>query len=303
MSIIKKVAVFGAAGNFGAPITAALVRAGFDVTIITRIESSSTFPDGIPVIRTEYTTEKLTTILSGQDAAVCAVGPAGLSTQIAMIDAAEAAGVKRFIVDDFGWGPGFRSLPEFREVGAQRRVAGNHAKERSQANPKFTYTEIGIGNPTDWAIKRFPLMGFDVKQRSAVIYDDGTEEFTGTTLEGIGQAVVGVLKHPDETANRYLKARSIQTNQNQLLEALQRVSGQPWEVKRGSTKDLLESGRKKHQAGVGGWVLELNVYQLYAPGEAICILASKAESDAGLLGMRGESPEDIARKVMDSVAN
>ncbi|KAI0837558.1 NAD(P)-binding protein [Hypoxylon sp. FL0890] len=300
MSTIKKVAVFGAAGNFGTPITAALLRAGFDVTIITRVESASTFPDGIAVIRTAYTVERLTAALAGQDAVVCAVGPAGISTQVAMIDAAESAGVKRFIVDDFGWGPNFRSLPEFGEIGAQRRVAWDHAKKVSDANPKFTWTGVSIGNPIDWAIKRFPLMGFDVKQRSAIIYDDGTEEFTGTTLEGIGQAVVGVLKHPEETANRFVKARSIQTCQNQLLDAFQQITGQSWEIKRGSAKDLLESGRKKHQAGVGGWILELVVYQLFEPGEARCIVASKEESDAELLEMKEETSKDIARKVLDT---
>ncbi|KAI2471400.1 NAD(P)-binding protein [Annulohypoxylon bovei var. microspora] len=303
MSTIKKVAVFGAAGNFGTPITAALVSAGFEVTIITRIESSSTFPDGIPVIRTEYTVEKLTTALSGQDAAISVIGPAGIQVQVALIDAAEAAGIKRFIVDDFGWGPDFRSLPEFRDIGARRRVAFNHAKDLSQATPKFTYTGVSIGNPIDWAIKRFPIMGFDVKQRSAIIYDEGTEEFTGTTLEGIGQAIVGVLKHPDETANRFVKARSIQTSQNQLLGAFQRATEQPWEVKRGVVNDLLESGRRKHQSGIGGWVLELLVYQLFGPGEPRCIVASKEDSDADLLEMKEESPDDIARKVMDSVTS
>ncbi|KAI0103535.1 NAD(P)-binding protein [Daldinia grandis] len=303
MSPIKKVAIFGAAGNFGTPITAALVKAGFDVTIISRIESTSIFPQGIPVIRTEYTVEKLTTALSGQDAAISVIGPAGISFQTTLVDAAEAAGVQRFVLDDFGWGPGFNSLPEFKSIGAQREVAWKRVGELSQANPKFTFSGIAIGNPIDWALKRFPLMGFDVQKRSAVIYDDGTEEFTGTTLEGIGQAVVGVLEHPAETANRFLKARSIQVNQNQLLDAFQKVTGQTWEVQRGSAKDLLESGRKKYEAGNKGWILELLVYQLYAPGDARCILASREDSDADLLEIREETPEDIARKVMSSIEN
>ncbi|XXH05569.1 hypothetical protein Hte_012001 [Hypoxylon texense] len=303
MSTIKKVAIFGAAGNFGTPITAALVKAGFEVTIITRVESTSTFPPGIPVVRTEYTTEKLTGVLAGQDAVVCAVGPAGISTQAAMIDAAEAAGVRRFIVDDFGWGPDFRSEPEFQPIGAQRRVAWVRAEKLAEANPRFTWTGVTIGNPIDWAIKRFPLMGFDVKQRCAVIYDDGTEEFTGTTLDGIGQAVVGVLKHPHETENRFVKARSIQTCQNQLLNAFQRVTGQTWQVQRSSTKDLLESGRRKHQAGISGWVLELVVYQLYTPGEGRCIVASREDSDAELLEVAEETPDDIIRKVLGSITS
>ncbi|KAI8965457.1 NAD(P)-binding protein [Daldinia sp. FL1419] len=303
MSSIKKVAIFGAAGNFGTPITAALVKAGFDVTIITRVESTSVFPQGIPVIRTEYTVEKLTTVLSGQDAAVSVIGPGGVSLQTTLVDAAEAAGVQRFVLDDFGWGPDFNSLPEFKSIDAQRKVAWARVSELSQANPKFTFSGIAIGNPIDWALKRFPLMGFDVQKRSAIIYDDGTEEFTGTTLEGIGQAVVGVLKHPKETANRFLKARSIQVNQSKLLDAFQKVTGQNWEVQHASAKDFLESGRKKYEAGDKGWILELLVYQLYAPGDARCIIASREDSDADLLEIREETPEEVARKVMSSLEN
>lgn len=139
-----------ASGNFGTPITAALQRAGFDITIITRTESSSTFPAGLPVIRTSYTLENLTTALTGQDAAICVVGPGGIGAQVTMIEAAEAAGVKRFIVDDFGWGPDIRGLPEFRTIHAHRRTGWDLARAKAQANPNFTFTGITSGNPIDW---------------------------------------------------------------------------------------------------------------------------------------------------------
>ena len=102
------------------------------------------------MIRTTYTVDELTKALSGQDAAVCVVGPPGVTHQVAMIDAAEAAGVKRFIVDDFGWGPTVRGLPEFSAIQAQRRAQWNHAKARAEANPRFTWTGVISGNPIDW---------------------------------------------------------------------------------------------------------------------------------------------------------
>jgi hypothetical protein len=142
-------------------------------------------------------------------------------------------------------------------------------------------------------------MGFNIAQCSAIIYDSGTERFTGTTLEGIGQAVVGVLQHPDETANRFVKVRSIQTCQNELLEAFQSATGSQWDVQRSSTKDLLASGGSKFQAGVGGWVLELVVAQLFDEGEARCVVASSREdSDADLLGVVEETPQDVVAKIL-----
>ncbi|KAF7178044.1 hypothetical protein CNMCM7691_006702 [Aspergillus felis] len=288
-----------ASGNFGTPITAALRRAGFTVTIITRTESKATFPSDIPVIRTTYTLENLTSALAGQDAAVCVVGPGGIGAQVTMIDAAEAAGVKRFILDDFGWGDNPKSLPEFNDIHAHRRAGWDHAKAKADSNPNFTYTGISTGNPIDWALKRFPPMGFDVARCSAIIYDSGTERFTGTTLDGIGQSVVGVLQHSDETANRFVKAQSIITCQNELLEAFQSATGKQWEVQQASTHALMENGKRKFQEGVSGWILDLAVTQLFDEGQSRCLLAqSREESDADLLGIAQESPAQVAAKAL-----
>lgn len=141
-------------------------------------------------------------------------------------------------------------------------------------------------------------MGFDVGRHSATIYDDGTEEFTGTTLQGIGQSVVGVLANLGATANRFVKTRSIQTSQMALLEAFQNATGHEWEVHRSSTQELLESGRAKHRSGTGGWVLDLVVFQLFEPGKSRCIVASRAGSDADLLDVKEESAAEVVAKAL-----
>lgn len=120
------------------------------MTVISRIQSTATFPSGVPVIKIEYTLDQLTKALAGQDAVVCVVGPAGIVHQVTFVDAAEAAGVKRFIIDDFGWGPNVRGLPEFKDVQAHRRLGWDHANARAEANSAFTYTGITSGNPIDW---------------------------------------------------------------------------------------------------------------------------------------------------------
>ncbi|KAL1301938.1 hypothetical protein AAFC00_002397 [Neodothiora populina] len=216
-----------------------------------------------------------------------------------MVDAAAAAGVQRFILDDFGWGPDMHGLPEFSEVHAQRSAAWAHAKEKSEENHQFTFTGISSGNPIDWALKKFPLMGFGVATCSAIIYDDGTEQFTGTTLAGIGQAVVGVLNNPEHTANRFVKVRSIQTCQNELLNAFQIATGRRWTIQYSTTKNLLESGRDKLHHGDRGWVLELAVAQLFDAGKARCVVApSREESDADLLGIVEETAQDVVSRIL-----
>lgn len=145
-------------------------------------------------------------------------------------------------------------------------------------------------------------MGFDVAQHAATIYDNGTEQFTGTTLFGIGQAVTGVLQNLTDTRNRFVKVRSIQTCQNQLLAAFQRAGqstdGTAWTTRQVSLQSLLQDGRKNFLDGHGIWRLQLLVFQLYEPGAARCIVASRTSSDNALLGVPEESDDEIVQKAL-----
>ncbi|KAF2669756.1 NAD(P)-binding protein [Microthyrium microscopicum] len=248
MASIRKVAIIGAGGNFGIPITKALRTAGFDLTIISRLESQTKLPDDIPVIRTTYDLQGLTAALRNQDAVVNVVGPAGLPLQKTMIDAAEAAGVQRFVLDDFGRAPSQTGLPDLEPMGASRREILEYARQKASSNLAFTWSAVAIGIP---ALKKFPTMGFDIVNRSAIIYDKGTEPFTGVTLAGIGQSVVGILQQPDQTANKHLCVQSLQTCQNEILEAFETVSRQTWKVKNSTSAELIARGRARKEAGEG----------------------------------------------------
>lgn len=148
-------------------------------------------------------------------------------------------------------------------------------------------------------MKRFPPMGFDVAKREAIIYDEGEEQFSGTTLEGIGQAVVGILRKPEETKNRFVKVWSVKTCQNELLEAFEAATGTKWEVKRDTTKALVERGRELHRQGNGGWRLYMAIAVLFNKGEGMGLVArTREETDCEVLGLREESVRDIVAKVL-----
>jgi hypothetical protein len=145
-------------------------------------------------------------------------------------------------------------------------------------------------------------MGFSVNDHSAIVYDKGEEEFTGTTLQGIAQSVVSVLVHLEETKNRFVKVLSIKTCQNKLLQAFQHVTGETWAVQRSTTKELMANGRSKLASGSGGWVLDLVVAQLYDEGEARCVITSRrSESDSDLLGVAAETEDQIVRNILGLV--
>lgn len=148
-------------------------------------------------------------------------------------------------------------------------------------------------------MRKFPTMGFDTANSSAVIYDGGEEQFTGTTLEGIGQSVVGVLRRPGETANRFVAVLSIKTCQGELLRAFEAVTARAWAVRRSTARQLAERGRRRLRDGDGGWRLDLVVAQLYDEGQGRGLVApSREDSDAELLGVAAESPEQVVSKAL-----
>ncbi|KAF4556590.1 Hypothetical protein D9617_1g084680 [Elsinoe fawcettii] len=296
---ITTVAILGASGNFGRPTTTALLAASFTVTIITRPDSTTSHPPNIPIIRVPYTLPSLTTAFQGFDAVISLTGPAAVALQSTFIRAAHAAQVKRFIINDFGWGPTTKGLDEFASIQAQRKEGWDLAAQLAEEDEGFTWTGISTGNPIDWALGKFPTLGFDIDARKALIYDQGEEEWTGTTLQGIADAVVGVLRREEETRNRFVRVMSVKTSQGEVLGAFEEAMGGKWEVARGTTRELMERGREKLANGDRGWVLDLVVTQLLDEGEGRCRVAeSWEESDSELLGVKKESIQGIVRKVL-----
>jgi hypothetical protein len=102
------------------------------------------------VIRTDYTVPALTAALRGHDAVVSAVGVTAITKQRDMMDAAEAAGVRLFVLSDFGYGPDHRHFPEFEAIGKPRLDVLAYARQKAVMNRQFTWSAIAIGIPIDW---------------------------------------------------------------------------------------------------------------------------------------------------------
>ncbi|KAL5315881.1 hypothetical protein ACEPPN_016755 [Leptodophora sp. 'Broadleaf-Isolate-01'] len=223
MSPIKNVAVVGAAGALGAPILKAIVDSGkFNVTVITRPASTSTFASSVNVVKADYTSvDSLTSALKGQDVVVSAVGMEGLLGQSILIDAAIAAGVKRILPSEFGSDlshPKTAVQPVFGYKIATRK----HLEDKIAAGADITYTYVVNGGFLDWGLDHSFLL--DWKSPEPKLFNGGEFEFSSTTLASVGQAVVGVLDHPEETKNRSVYVQDIAISQKKLLELARKVA-------------------------------------------------------------------------------
>ncbi|KAM5383166.1 hypothetical protein ACJA88_003699 [Fusarium oxysporum] len=200
MSAYKNIAVAGAAGDLGSAVFKVLIDSNkFNLTVLTRAGSTSKFPSGIKVIQVDYESlDSLTSALQGQDAVVSTLGSLAIPSQSLLIDAAVAAGVKRFLPSEFGSNlviPSVRKLPVFKtKVDIEDKLT-------ALANEgKISYTFVYNSAFLDWGLNHGLFLDF--KKAEATLWDGGNTEFSTTTLASVGQAVwtVKEAKIDDATA-------------------------------------------------------------------------------------------------------
>ncbi|KAL2815283.1 hypothetical protein BDW59DRAFT_176208 [Aspergillus cavernicola] len=298
-STLKNVAIIGASGDVGRIILGALLDASsFNVTILSRSSSEASFPPGVTVRKTDFSSADLQTALKGQDALISAVGATAFGEQKKFIDAAIQAGVPRFIPSEFSADTlndeVLALLPLFR----QKKDVIEYLK--SKESDSFTWTGVASSCLFDWGIGN-GFLGYDIASRSATIWDGGDKKFTFTNQKQLQEAVVSVLRKPDATANQYLYISSVETSQNEILSALKLVTSSEWTVTPTKTQDEVSAAIAKLGKGDFSGALTLVRATTYAdiPGMG-SNYAKDRELANGLLGLEEESVEETIKKVVDA---
>ncbi|EIN03739.1 NAD(P)-binding protein [Punctularia strigosozonata HHB-11173 SS5] len=244
----SKVAVAGATGNIGLPVVQQLVAAKFDVVVLSRSDNPSGLPAGVTVRKVDYDSVELTAALQGVDAVVSAVASAALAGQTKIIDAAVAAGVKRFLPSEFGndlQHPAVRAVPAFAP-----KVAVQEYLKKVVAESDLTYTIVSTGPFLDWGLYAGFLVG-SLEERKVEIYDGGHQEFSATTLPTLGRGVVAVLQHLEETKNRAVYFHEAVVSQSKLLGIAKELTpGETWEVTESKSADLKARADEKLAKGI-----------------------------------------------------
>lgn len=293
MAEIKNVALVGASGSLGKPVLDALVKSGkFNVTVVKRPSSTATFSASIKVATADFSSvDSVTAAFKGQDAVVSTVGAEGLPGQGVLVDAAIAAGVKRFLPSDFGCdlaNPEAAALPVFGDKIATHKKL----REAAAAKPDFTYSSVCNGVFLDWGLKMNLVLAW--KEGKPTLFDGGNSVFSATTLNSVGQAVVGVLSHPEETKNRFVYVKDIDISQNRLLEIAKKVDPtKKWEEPiHVSTADMEKSSDESLAKGeVTRQVMIAYIFRaIFGPPE---YGGRIAKDDNELLGVKGKTEADV----------
>jgi hypothetical protein len=138
------------------------------------------------------------------------------------------------------------------------------------------------------------LLKFDVKGRKAYLLDGGNVKFSGSNLDFIGKAIIKILDKPQETANKLLYVHSHHVTQLEVLEALEKVTGDKFERIDQDSEEELKVARPKMLDGDGD-----------AREEVVAVWGVVASDWKGkdgfaneLLGLEEENLEETIRTVV-----
>ncbi|MCJ1466368.1 hypothetical protein MMC07_004987 [Pseudocyphellaria aurata] len=296
---IKNVIIAGAGGNLGPSILEALDKDPyFTVSVLSRKESSSTFPSHIKVhqVDSSYPEDQVLEALKGQDAIVLLLPPTDISIHKSVIDTAIKAGVKRVIPSEFGSDTSNPAVIEQVPVFKGKQEVTDYLK--SKEGTGLSWTGIITGGFFDWGLKS-KFIGYDLEAHKAVIYDDGNNPVLATLLSTIGTAVGSTLKNPSLTANKFIFINDFRVSQNEILASLEKATGgEKWEIERRTTAEAKSSGFEKLSKGDFSGVQDLILASIYGGGDEFDYSLHN-ESANGPLGLdKPESLDVIVEKVV-----
>jgi len=217
----------------------------FNITVGTRDASSGSFPAGVKVVQIDYTSQaSLISAFKGQDAVVVTIGnrnPALFEQiQMAIIDAAIAAGVSHIIPSNFGG-----DFASYRNHVMEFKIRVDEHLKKLSSEGKISYTAIGTGVFFDWALT-VGFFGVDLVKKKAVLLNDGNLKLNVTNLSSIGEAIVTILSKPDLVKNRLALIHDMFVSQNDVLKVAEEELGAKFDVSYVKTEEL----RRESEAGL-----------------------------------------------------
>lgn len=184
--------------------------------------------DGVNVIKTDYTPESLRSAFTGQDVVISLISMEGLAQEHVIIDAAAAAGIKRFFPAQYG---SDSSSAAVRAAAPILEPARQAIERLRKTENKMSWTSLIVGAFFDMCLET-GFVGINLRDRNASVWDDGDVPFATTNRSTVAKAMVAALsgENYDKTKNQYVKVRSHVQTLNDIVASLRRVTGEPWPV-------------------------------------------------------------------------
>lgn len=232
--------VLGATGNLGIPVVKALSThpARFNVTAVTRNKPKASLSTSVQVIESDLSTNSTRSIFEGQDAIVSCLATASLAQQKSLVDIALESGVRRFIPSEYDLDSMYPDAKVYFPVIRQKIENVEYIRKFED---QMSWTTLITGSFFDFKFQSPPAsFGFDVPDGKVKTFDGGDVPFETTTLAKIGETIAAVLspQHLRKTEDQVVFVNSFTTTQNEIVKAVEDVTGRMMGVEHDATAGL-----------------------------------------------------------------
>ncbi|KAH6639928.1 NmrA-like family protein [Truncatella angustata] len=250
MSVFKNILLIGATGSIGSYVLEALKNEPtFTLTLLQRTSSKAKLPAYIRVISItdSYPTEELIAAFKDQDVVVNCMTTLSVSDQFRMIDAAIAAGVKRYVPTEYGLNNLRPDAQALNVVFHDKGKVQEHLRTKA-AESAIEWMSISCGMWLKWSMAH-SFLGMHIQEKKFVFWDDGEGLFSCTTEENTAAGLVQALKKAEETKNTNIYLSDFAISQKHLLEAIERIQGVKYATETVDSHLLIEQKQKAVRDG------------------------------------------------------
>lgn len=247
--------------------------------------------DAVSHQKSDFSHASLESIFAGQDLVISTMAGGDSDQQMRIIDAAIAAGVRRFMPHEFGHDTLNKGISSRVLKSAGRAKIIEHLQAASKI-ANFEWVGIATGYTLDTGLIS-GNMGIDLEWHSATIHGIGTETFAASSLQRVGEVVAHVIDHWPEVANQYIYAAGVLTSANEVLRSAEKATQREFTVGNYDVEECIKEGQARIERGypdTGMFLLERSI--LYDE-ELDAVEPFKSRSSNKLLQLEPESVETI----------
>jgi len=234
-----RVAVAGATSGLGHAIAFGLLEhSDVELVLLTRLSPSppnlSFFTSQGAILKpVDYTSvTDLISALEGVDTVISTIfGGDDASPSLNLLEAAKAAGVRRFAPSEFAMSPAADARYDFYAI---KRQVWEAVKKSGLEYTHFylgifmDYLAFGASKPVDVPLKIYPFI-VNISTQKATIPGTGDEQITFTAIRDVGRLVAAAVKLPGRWPEE-LPMRGETTTYNQVVREAEAVTGKKIDV-------------------------------------------------------------------------
>ena len=207
-----------------------------------------------------------------------------LPEQTNLIDAAIAAGVRRFLpasLDTDISNPVRRSFP----FAKNKTIVQEYLKSRESV---ISHTSIRTGPLLEYVLSLGAII--NMRGHSMTRFDDGEKKFSTATIRTASKAVAAVLRMGKEAENREFWVHDIVTSQNELLRwGKEVVPDAEWTVTPANTEDMAKKVVEASKVDPDSRMVDIMFKELAIFGKELNSVFEEANNEVLGIGMMGES--------------